>query len=139
MSISDNKKQRRAALTYLAVSAFCGFFAAVYEHFSHGVVSGFMVYLFAWPLLGALPCLLLRTFPQRAARNFWGAGVATLTVGSCLTGVFEIYGSTAPLVCVYWYAGAALLAAGAAAYLSQRRPAAPAESACVRPPSSPGT
>jgi hypothetical protein len=125
LSASDKKIQRRAALRYVLISLFCGFFAAVYEHFSHGVYSNYMICLFVWPLLGALPCLLLRVFPPLLSRNLWGAGVATLTVGSCLKGVFEIYGTTAPLVLVYWYAGAALLAASAAAFFTRPRAASP--------------
>jgi pimeloyl-ACP methyl ester carboxylesterase len=41
----------------------------------------------------------------------------TLTLASCLTGVFEIYGAPAPLVQAHWYAGAALLLAAAIRYL----------------------
>jgi len=76
-----------------------------------------MVGLFLVPLLaGAVPALLLLSrrakIPARC-RSLWGPGVATLTVGSCLRGVFDIYGTTAPLVGVYWLAGGALLLAAA--------------------------
>ena len=129
MSTSDKKLLRRQALRFAAASLFCGFFAAVYEHFSHGVYSNYMVWLFLWPLLGAAPAYgltLLRSAPcpALAIRNLWASGVATLTVGSCLKGVFEIYGASAPLVKTYWYAGAGLLALAAVFYLRQPRPAA---------------
>jgi metal-dependent amidase/aminoacylase/carboxypeptidase family protein len=43
--------------------------------------------------------------------------LATLALGSCLTGIFAIYGTTAPLVTVYWVAGLGLLAAALGLYL----------------------
>ncbi len=126
-------------MRYFAAAAFCILFAAVYEHFSHGVWSNYMVCLFVWPLLGGVPALLLpgiRTalMPCRAVRNFWASGVATLTLGSCLAGVFEIYGTTAPLVAVYWYAGAALTVLAAGLYFFQPRPEpCPARESVHRP------
>lgn len=136
MYISGRKRTRRGALRYLAASAFCGLFAAVYEHFGHGVYSSYMVYLFLWPLLGGMPALLLalakpaafygRLYPARAVRELWGAGVATLTLGSCLRGVFDIYGTTAPLVRAYWFAGTLLLLTALALYIAGRF-AAPAQ------------
>ena len=55
---------KRAAVNcrnYAAVSAFMLLFGAVYEYFSHGVFSAFMVYAFLIPLLGGyLPFRLFR-------------------------------------------------------------------------------
>ncbi|MEA4965547.1 MAG: hypothetical protein VB055_06980 [Oscillospiraceae bacterium] len=126
MSTSDRKALQRRAMTALWITVFCGFFSGVYEHFSHGVESPYMVYLFLFPLLlGFLPYLLLSVLP-RARRPgplpaaLYRAGVATLTVGCCLRGVFEIYGTTVPLVRVYWPVGAALAVAGVLFYLRPR-------------------
>ena len=48
--------EKRLLLRYLAVSAFCLLFSAIYRHFSHGIHSPWMSYLAAWPLvLGAAP------------------------------------------------------------------------------------
>jgi hypothetical protein len=33
-------------MTYLGFTLFCGLFSLIYEHFSHGVYSDYMVYLF---------------------------------------------------------------------------------------------
>lgn len=54
-----------------------------------------------------------------AARNLYHSGIATLTVGSIVQGVLEIYGTTNALAGYYWIAGGALLLAGIAAYLVQ--------------------
>lgn len=97
----------------LLVAAFGG----IYELFSHGVWSGFMVFAFLFPLtLEALPfCWLAlrdRPLPHRWVLNLHHAGVATLTVGSIFEGVLAIYGTTNSLTLIYWIAGAALLTGG---------------------------
>ena len=40
----------RHAVLSLSFAVFCAFFGAVYEHFSFGVYSNFMIYAFAFPL-----------------------------------------------------------------------------------------
>ena len=97
-------------------------FAAVYERFSHGVVSAFMVGAFLIPLLGeCLPGLPLgrlskRQRPGEWSRWLWGAGLTVLTAGSLFRGVLEIYGTTSRLGAVYWAAGFALCLAGLLSY-----------------------
>ena len=114
MSTSDKSLLQRILFRYLSASAFCGIFSLVYEHFSHGVVSNWMVFLFLFPLIGgALPAAAALFLPgggapSRAVRNGWSSAVATFTAGSCLAGVFEIYGTTSALVPVYWWAGGLL-------------------------------
>lgn len=113
---------KKTVAVYLGATLFCGFFSYVYERFSHGVYSDYMVYLFLFPLLGgALPygamLLLGAPPPPRLAANLFNAGIATLTVGSLMAGVLEIYGTDSPHLSIYWWAGAALTALGASAYL----------------------
>lgn len=43
----------------------------------------------------------------------WHAGMATLTVGSAVTGVVEIYGTDCPYLPVYYIVGGVLCAGGA--------------------------
>ena len=76
-----------------------------------------MICAFLFPLLlGALPFSLLRKrgrpLKGGIAAELIHAGIAALTVGSVIQGVLEIYGTTNPLVTVYWIAGGALTAAG---------------------------
>ena len=112
----EGKRYASVTGAYLLAAVFCGFFGAVYELFSHGVYSCFMLCAFAFPLLlGSIPFFMMR----RAGRPFPGkgedlihAGIAALTVGSLLQGVLEIYGTSNPLTALYWIAGAALTAAG---------------------------
>lgn len=127
MSISaiDGREQMaRTGFFYLAVTLVCAAFGAVYETFSHGVYSYFMLYAFAFPLCGGvLPYFLFAHtrvhLPCRAARSIYHAGIATCTVGSIVKGILEIYGTTNWLSQVYWYIGALLLAGGMILWVCQ--------------------
>jgi hypothetical protein len=69
----------------------------------------------AWQVLSFGPALITQYtgLPESAGNivSLWRCGIATLTTGSCLQGIFEIYGSAASLVQIYWIAGFSLLAA----------------------------
>ncbi len=113
--------QKKLILIDLIAALFCALFGAVYEAFGHGVYSYGMLYAFAFPLaLGVFPLYLIDVlrapYPGKALRNLWHAGIAALTVGSIVTGVLEIYGTTNPLTAVYWILGAVFLTAGAVGY-----------------------
>ena len=119
---SEHAGRQKLLLIDLIVSLFCALFGAVYELFSHGVYSYAMLYAFAFPLvLGVLPLALIPVlsapYPSRAVRNLFHAGIAALTVGSIISGVLEIYGTTNPLTLVYWIIGGVLTALGAVLYL----------------------
>lgn len=118
---TSDKKQIAPLIAWAGVTAFCAVFSYIYEYFSHGVYSDYMLYLFMFPLLGGvLPALvLLLPFvktPGRFVKNTWNSAVATLSLASCLEGVFEIYGSVSNLIIIYWIAGYALLALSIIAY-----------------------
>ncbi len=105
---------RRTAFVYLIAAAGTAFFGAVYECFSHGVWSPWMVYAFAFPLiLGAVPAawraLRAIQLPRPGYARLYNAGIAALTVGSILQGVLDIYGTTNQLITVYWIAGILLI------------------------------
>lgn len=130
MFTSDNKQLLKAtlktALIYLGAALFTALFGGIYEIFSHGVYSGYMLYAFAFPLaFGVLPFLLLSSAmisrpwlnPGPMARYLYHCGVLTLTTGSLLTGVLEIYGTTNQLMLIYWLAGGILLLSGIVLYI----------------------
>ena len=131
-------KMQKTAEIYLYVTIFCALFGAVYEYFSFGVYSYFMIYAFLWPLiLGVLPFMIMgRKFDDQYIKSeeknaskaerqlgkgesdtgwcgpdlrFWHAGVATLTVGSVFKGIVSIYGTTSPFTVGYAVAGVLLL------------------------------
>lgn len=126
MFISDKAQQSHIAKTgyvYLLISLFCVLFGAVYERFSHEVYSGYMIYAFVFPLAGgALPFMSMSLFgcrhlPGRLPLNIYNAGIATVTVGSIMEGVLEIYGTTNDLLRFYWYIGIGLVIVGILLYI----------------------
>jgi hypothetical protein len=127
LSTSDirikRKKAYKAAIIYLAITLFCGLFSLIYEYFSHGVYSNYMIYLFLFPLIGGvLPFIAVGiinklNFPRTLSLNLYNSGIASLTVGSCLQGVLEIYGTTSYYMPVYWVAGMFFIASGIIIYL----------------------
>lgn len=120
------KRNRYSDLMHdIGITAFCGIFGTVYEYYSHGVYSGYMQLMFLFPLLGGIiPSILQLIIPQipktnAAVKKLWKCGVVTLTVGSAMTGVFEIYGGSVPLlVSGYWLAGVLLAGIAVIRYLS---------------------
>ena len=117
----------RIACHYLVAAIAAAVVSAIYEYFSHGVYSIFMVGLAMWPLaLGALPTWLAALSgagePAPLVRTLLAAGVLTLTLGSLVAGVMEIYGSTSAFTPVYWAVGGAImLAALVASCLPRQR------------------
>ena len=103
-----------ALRAYGLATVLCAVFSTIYECFSHGVISWWMVGLCGFPLLlgvmPALACGILGVRVSHVARQLWACGVMTLVMGSCLAGVLEIYGTTSVLVRPYLPLGLVLLA-----------------------------
>lgn len=125
-SLATDKKSKalkRWAFASLIVSLLCLLCSAVYEAFSHGVYSNYMLYAFAIPLVGGtLAAFLLefftkQTMPGKNAMALYNAGLSTLTVGSIMKGVLDLYGTTNRLVVIYLPVGLALIFLGVAAYI----------------------
>lgn len=112
------KKALKTAFVYLLISIFCILFGAVYEIFGHEVYSYFMLYAFVFPLVGgALPFFIIalsnaEEYPGTFGTSLYHSGIATLTIGSILRGVLDIYGTTNRLLKVYWILGPALTIVG---------------------------
>lgn len=105
----------RTAHNYIKISLFIALFGAIYELFSHEVYSYHMIYAFVIPLAGgALPFLAIamgraKRYPGKISRSLYHAGIATLTVGSIMSGVLAIYGTTNNLLGAYWIIGGLLI------------------------------
>ena len=95
-----------SARRYAIAAIACALFALIYAQFSHGVHSPFMTFMFAIPLVGGvLPALGLafakaRSLPN-ATRRAWALAIASLTLASCLRGIFDIAGTASPFLIVY--------------------------------------
>ena len=114
----------KTGFVYLWMTLFCALFGAVYEYFSYGVYSYYMLYAFAFPLVGGVfPFFTIafskRPLPGKAARNLYHSGIAALTTGSLLQGVLEIYGTSNRLMLAYWIAGPVFIVLGVIFYLAE--------------------
>ena len=127
-SVTEKSLRRRtvkAAIAYLAVSAFCVLFDAVYARFGHGVRSAYMDFMFLYPLLGgALPFGLLAAACTRMPNgghsrfffNCLNSGIAALTTASLLHGICAIAGTQAPQAAVMAAAGWGMALTGMTGY-----------------------
>lgn len=113
--IDHRRKWVQCAFYYLLTALAVAAFGVIYEAFSHGVYSWYMLYAFAFPLVGGtLPFLSMglfseRHYPARTCISFYHCGIATLTVGSIVQGILEIYGTTNTLAGYYWPVGGILI------------------------------
>lgn len=125
---SDNRRAWKIALRYVFVAAFLALFNFVYGLFAHGVSSLFMQLAFLIPLVGGGGVsLLFLVLPSAGdvARSLWRMGITTLSVGFLLHGVFDIYGSIAPLVNVFFLVAGILFVTATATYLLFDHPRIP--------------
>lgn len=103
----------------------CVAFNFIYAQFAHGVSSAFMTFMFVIPLvMGVLPAMVMwRARIGRlpvAARQAWALAVASLTVASCLHGIFDIAGTASPWLPVYVVAAAMFAAVAVAVAIRAR-------------------
>ena len=122
ISASIDRRDSKAVKSYLAVAAFCAFFALVYAQFSHDVHSPFMTFAFCIPLIGGAGVFasfrLLHIAPMsRFSFNAYNASIATFAVASILRGVFEIAGTSSGYLLWFVVAGMGLLVAAGAGML----------------------
>lgn len=104
---------KKEPLVWLGITVFTIIFALVYEHFSFGVWSNAMVFMFVFPLiLGFIPSLILTIARWGYLPRLWNDGVLVITAGSLLTGIIEIYGSDSYYTPWFFYIGTALLILG---------------------------
>ena len=120
-------KQLKKHLLYNIIgSAFLALFGAVYEVFSHGVYSYYMIYAFAIPLvMGVLPYAILLLKGKKPDNRFlklWNTAIATLSVGSIFAGVLAIYGTTNSLIIVYPIVGGILVFLSFASLFIKKHP-----------------
>lgn len=121
-----NAENTVKARRYLIASLMLAAAGAVYEMFSHGVYSAYMVYAFMIPLvMGCLPYLAdSRGIIKKAgpmAEHLLLASIVTFTIGSIIKGVLEIYGTTNFLTVVYPMLGIALFIGAVIVYCNNSR------------------
>ena len=112
LDINSNKKQ---IFKYLIMSIFFLVLAMIYESFSHGVFSPYMVFAFLIPLLmgfliySIIYCTKINNFFSAFSTKIFNSAILTFTIGSVIKGVLDIYGTTNNLVYNYFGLGVVLL------------------------------
>lgn len=96
----DSKKWKRI---YLVLTLICFVASAVYEYFSHGVLSifmiipGFVVFICGYVIFPFISDVL-----TRLSFNLFNSTIATLVIGCYVKGVLDIYGTGNDLVNIYF-------------------------------------
>lgn len=109
MSTSDIKKKIKQ---FLIITIITLLFSIIYEYFSFGVISKYMILAPLIPLiLGVLTYLLLLKNEKVGyiESSMYSNGIYTLLIGSILQGVLEIYGTTNKLMIIYLVVGIGLI------------------------------
>lgn len=116
LSISATKRNQfqKTAQIYACITIFCMIFSFIYELFSHQVYSLYMICAFLFPFIGGvIPFAIFSKknliHPSLFIRNLNHCGIATLTIGSIMQGILEIYGTTNRLIIIYWITGFSLI------------------------------
>lgn len=112
MSILDIKDLKNENIFNIVFSIIILLFGIIYEVFSHGVISYFMIFAFLIPIINFLINILfikcnIKVF--HISKNIFTAGVITLTLASIVKGVLDIYGTTNKLIFIYPVVGIILL------------------------------
>ena len=97
---------------YLGISVFVFIFGQIYEYFSHGVYSNYMIFAFLIPFAGLFILWILNNLIFKIEISYfvllpWKCGTATLTAGSLYKGILEIYGTSTTFEIFYLITGIA--------------------------------
>lgn len=119
LSTLDIRKVRK---NYLIYSLFLLIFSLIYESFSHGVYSNYMIFSFLIPFIyGYCGSFLITKYASKIGNTLYNLGVVTLSVGCVIKGILEIYGTTNRLLYVYIVIGLMLVILGIVIYLHEKK------------------
>ena len=112
MSILDINDLKNENKFIIGFSIFILIFGIIYEMFSHGVVSYYMIFAFLIPLINFLinTIFINSTIKvNKLSKNLFSMSICTFTFLSIIKGVLDIYGTTNNLIFVYLIVGLILL------------------------------
>ena len=119
LDIKDLKKEKRRFIFY---TIFCLIFSIIYESFSHGVISYYMLLSSIFPLIGLIEILFIikqKLKIKVTSHNLFKSSILTFTFYFIIKGVLEIYGTTNSLVIIYLIIGFNLLLLNIFTYLKK--------------------
>ena len=104
MSILDINDLKRENIFIIGFSIFTLVFGIIYEMFSHGVISLFMILAFLIPLINLITNIIFinrKIKITKLSKNFFSMSIYTFTFFSVIKGVLDIYGTTNNLIIIY--------------------------------------
>ncbi|MCO5451312.1 hypothetical protein [Enterococcus faecium] len=115
-----NKK--KAFYSYFISSVLLFIFPWIYHHFSHGVTSQALRWVWVIPMVGGAFLFIfkkiLNTFQNRLAFNLFNTGLTSYIVGMILKGILEIAGTSSPYIGIYPMIGMIILGISLFIYIS---------------------
>ena len=112
MSILDINDLKNENKFIIGFSIFILIFGIIYEMFSHGVISYYMIFAFLIPLIDFLINTIFinsQIKVNKLSKNLFSMSICTFTFLSIIQGVLDIYGTTNNLIFVYLIVGLILL------------------------------
>ena len=109
LDINDLKNKNKFIIGF---SVFVLIFGIIYEMFSHGVISYYMIFAFLIPLINFLINIIFinsKIKVNKISKNLFSMSICTFTFLSIIKGVLDIYGTTNNLIFVYLIVGIILL------------------------------
>lgn len=106
---------KKQIIKHFIISVFFFLFGVIYELFSHGVYSKYMIFAFFIPLILGLAFytsihfLKLNNYFNKTFFRIYNSSIYTFTLGCIIKGVLDIYGTTNKLLSIYFNAGVLLL------------------------------
>lgn len=111
----QNRRALYLVKIYGGISIASLIFSLIYEAFSHGVYSPYMMGFCLFPLIGGVCPFFLIACSKKdlmvswIGRCAWHSAVAAWMCGSCVRGILDIYGTDSEWVLYYWGVGGVFL------------------------------
>ena len=112
MSILDINDLKNENKFIIGFSVFVLIFGIIYEMFSHGVISYYMIFAFLIPLINFLintNFISSNIKINKLSKNLFSMSICSFTFLSIIKGVLDIYGTTNNLIFIYLIVGLILL------------------------------
>ena len=112
MSILDINDLKNENKFIIGFSVFVLIFGIIYEMFSHGVISYYMIFAFLIPLINFLINIIFisgKIKINKLSKNLFSMSICSFTFLSIIKGVLDIYGTTNNLIFIYLIVGLILL------------------------------
>lgn len=103
------KKNKKAIIGYFITTIICIIINFIYGKFGHGVSSNYMTYMFLYPLILGVILTCMNIKQNKIIEDLNICGIATLTLGSFINGIFAIAGTASDFQPIFYWVGWAFI------------------------------